>query len=105
MEDIVKQIADIDSIAEEKRKSVEDNIKDSKEKYEKQMATYKKEHIEAANAEAKRIIDDLVSQGEAIAAAEEAKSQSIIKKVKDAYVKIEDGLLDEIFNELFEVEG
>lgn len=105
MEDIIKQIAQIDSAAVNTRKDSEQALKEKKQQYEKQISDYKEETLAKAKAHAEELYEQIVNAGETGHDLAEEKSKKLGLEAKNRYLKVETALIHEVFDELFGVEG
>lgn len=105
MEDIIRQIVQIDSVAFDTKKSNEEALKLRKEQYEKEISTYRENTLKEAQKRAKEIYDQIVSIGISGHDLEEEKCKKAALTVENHYLQIEEQLLQEVFEELFRVEG
>ena len=105
MEDIIKQIAQIDSVADSNRENNEKILKEKRQQFELEMQYYRKEKLEKAREQAKAIYDQVLSIGEMRHSEEVQKCKEEISMVKERYKHIEQALLDKVFSQLFRVEG
>ena len=104
MEEIIKQIAQIDSAALSNRKSSELALKEKKEKYEIEMVAYSERVISQAKAQAEKIYNQMIMSSEISYDEEVGRCRSLASEIQSHYLKIEAELLDEVFSELFRVE-
>lgn len=105
MEDIIKQIVQIDSVALKTRKNNEEVLKAKQKQYEEAMKNYEKEVLEEANTRAKVLYDQIVSSGTREYSLQEEKSKEVALNLKKSYLQVADSLLNQVFDELFKVEG
>lgn len=105
MEEIIKQIAQIDSIAVNTKANGEEALKDKKQQYEKEMADYREETLSKARERAQDLYNEIVNAGETGHELEEEKSRKSALVAQNRYLEIEASLLNEVFGELFGVEG
>lgn len=105
MEDIIRQIVQIDSVALDTKKSNEEALRLKKEQYEKEIITYKESTLKKAQERAKEIYDQIVAVGISGHDLEEEKCKKAALAVENRYLQIEEQLLQEVFEELFRVEG
>lgn len=104
MQDIVKQIIQIDSIAYTTKQNNEEMLKEKRQQYEEQMRVYREETIEKAQQRADELYNQIVEAGMHQYQMEEEKSKQVALLIENRYLQIEKSLLDRIFNELFNVE-
>ena len=83
MNEMIKQIAQIDSVAVSNRRNSEQALKERKEQYEKEILDY---------------------NGETDHNLEEEKCKKLARAVQNRYLELEEILLNQVFNELFRVE-
>lgn len=105
MEEIIKQIAQIDLVAVSNRENSEQTLKEKRTQYEKEMQSYREERISKANKQAEAIYNEIVQMGEKGQQLESEKCKRSALRAHDQYLKIEEMLLNEVFNDLFGVEG
>ncbi|MDF2614954.1 MAG: hypothetical protein K0S71_2740 [Clostridia bacterium] len=105
MEDIIKQIIQIDSTALNTKHTNEESLRLKREHYEEQMKIYKEDVLKKANARAEELYNQIVESGMGQYKIEEEKSKQAALLIENRYLQIEDALLDKIFSELFMVEG
>jgi len=105
MNEMIKQIAQIDSVAVSNRKNSEQALKEKKEQYEKEMITYREESLKKANERANEIYNQIIETGNTNHNLEEEKCKKTALVAQNRYLEIEETLLNEIFEELFRVEG
>lgn len=105
MEDMIKQIAQIDSVAVNTRKNNEQALKEKKQQYENEMTSYREETLAKAKKQAEEIYEQIVSSGMTGHNLEEEKCKKLALVAQNKYLRVEDVLLNEVFDELFGVEG
>lgn len=105
MEDIIKQIVQIDSAALSTRKDNEQLLKLRQEQYEKKMEDYKKEVFEKAELKANAIYEQILGESMKQFHLEEEKNKHRVLTMENHYVEVKDQLLKEVFMKLFGVEG
>jgi len=105
MEDIIKQIIQIDSTALSTKQNHEELLRLKKEKYEEQMKAYKEDVLEKANQRAEELYNQIIEGGVGQYKIEEAKSKQIALLIENRYLQIEKTLLNKLFNKLFIMEG
>lgn len=105
MEEIIKKIAQIDSVAVNTRANSEEALKEKKQQYEKEMADYRKETIEKAKERAQDLYKQIIDAGQTGHNLEEEKSKKLALVAQNRYLKVEEKLLSEVFTQLFGVEG
>lgn len=104
MNEIIKQIAQIDSVAISNRRNSEQALKERKEQYEKEMLDYREESLRRANERANEIYNQIIETGETGHSLEEEKCKKLALVAQNRYLEIEEILLNEVFNQLFRVE-
>lgn len=104
MNEIIKQIAQIDSVAISNRRNSEQALKERKEQYEKEMLNYREESLRRANERANEIYNQIIETGETGHSLEEEKCKKLALVAQNRYLEIEKILLNEVFNQLFRVE-
>lgn len=104
MNEIIKQIAQIDSVAISNRRNSEQALKERKEQYEKEMFDYREESLRRANERANEIYNQIIETGETGHSLEEEKCKKLALVAQNRYLEIEEILLNEVFNQLFRVE-
>ena len=105
MEDIIKQIVQIDAVAFNTRRGYEEALKLKKEQYEKQMQEYKESTLAEAREKAKEVYEQIVAVGMTRHHLEEEKCKMISLAVENHYLQVEEALLKQVFEELVVVEG
>lgn len=105
MNEIIKQIAQIDSVAVSNRKDSEQALKEKKERYEREILAYREENLKKANERANEIYSQIIETGETGHSLEEEKCKKLALVAQNRYLEVEEKLLNEIFDELFRVEG
>lgn len=105
MEDIIKQIVQIDTVALNTRRGNEEALRLKKEEYEKQIEAYKESTLAEAREKAKEVYDQIVSVGMTRHHFEEEKCKKISLAVENHYLQVEEALLKQVFEELVAVEG
>ena len=105
MEDIIKQIVQIDSVALNTKKLNEENLKLKQEQYEKEINDYKEQVLANAYKQADEIYEQIITTGTKEYSLEEEKCKKIALTIENRYLQIEEILLKDTFNELFKVEG
>lgn len=105
MNDIIKQIIEIDSVAFEKKNSNEELLIKKKQEYEYQISSYRKEKIEEAKKRAQIIADNVDVYIKESEKQESEKLVNISSIIDTNYKKSENELVDTIFNKIFALEG
>lgn len=105
MEEIIKQIAQIDAVAFNTKKANEEALQKRKQHYEKELTEYKEEALAKAKKEAEKAYEEIMQSGKAAYEAEEKQCKRLTLHVKDHYLKVRERLLNQVFEELFEMEG
>lgn len=105
MEEIIKQIAQIDYVAVSNRQNGEQALQERRAQYEKEMLTYREETLAKAHKKADEIYNKIVLKGEQGHDLAASDCQKVISNAKNKYLEIEQVLLNEVFDELFGVEG
>ncbi len=104
MEDIIKEIIRIDSVAVDTREKSEASLKERQLQYENQIKNYKMSVIEAAEKKAQEQYELIVEMGNKEYTLEEERSKKAILLLANRYLQIEAQVLDQVFNDLFPVE-
>lgn len=104
MEDIIKQIVQIDSIAFNTKLNNEESLKFKKEQYEEQIKAYQEEVLKNTKERAEELYTQIVESGMQQYQLEEEKSKQKALMIENRYLQVEKALLDKIFKELFLVE-
>ena len=76
-----------------------------KEQYEKEIAEYKENTLREAEKRAKEIYEQIVATGVSGHNLEEEKCKKVALAVENRYLQVEEGLLQEVFEQLIGVEG
>ena len=105
MEEIIKQIAQIDSVAVSNRQNSERALQEKRKAYEEQMETYRQKTLQTAHQKADEIYRQIIQSGEKGSYVESEKSRRSAVVMQNYYAEIKETLLNEVFHELFEVEG
>ena len=105
MDEIIKQIAQIDSVAVSNRRNSEQALQDKRKAYENQMKDYYQTSIQKAHEKADKLYQQIVSLGQDGHSVESEKCRKSVVAIQNYYREIEETLLNEVFNELFKVEG
>ena len=105
MNEMIKQIAQIDFAAVSNRRNSEQTLKEKKEKYEKEMMDYREERLKNAHERAKEIYNQMIESGEKEHDLQEEKCKQLALVAQNRYLELEDSLLEEVFNKLFKVEA
>ena len=104
MNEIIKQIAQIDSVAVSNRKNSEQALKERKEQYEKEILDYREASLKRANEKANEIYNQIIGTSETGHHLEEEQYKKLSLVAQSRYLEIEETLLNEVFDELFRVE-
>lgn len=105
MNEMIKQIAQIDSAAVSNRRNSEQALIEKKEKYEKEMLNYREERLKIANERAREIYNQMIESGEKEYYLQEEKCKQLVLVAQNRYLELEEVLLEEVFNKLFKVEA
>ncbi len=105
MDEIIKQIVQIDSVAVSNRKNNEQALKEKRERYEEEILTYREEHLKKANERAEELYKQIIAMGEADHHLEEEKYKKLALASQNRYLEVEEELINEVFDKLFRVEG
>lgn len=105
MNEMIKQIAQIDSAAVSNRRNSEQALIEKKEKYEKEMLNYREERLKNANERAREIYGQMIESGEREYHLQEEKCKQLVLVAQNRYLELEEVLLEEVFNKLFKVEA
>ncbi|MHC1750217.1 MAG: hypothetical protein AB9856_18265 [Cellulosilyticaceae bacterium] len=105
MEEIIKQIMDIDEATLNSKRQNEQTIKQKKESYENQIAQYKEEKMKEAQEKAQLLQEQIIETGKQEYHLHEEKSKKNAMLLENKYIQIENSLLDQVFEELFGVVG
>ena len=105
MEEIIKQIAQIDSVAVSNKENSEQALKDRREQYEKEIIAYREETLTKAKERAEELYNEIIMTGKTGNSLETEKSRKTAVVTQNKYFEIEPVLLNEVFNEIFRVEG
>lgn len=104
MEDIIQEIAKIDSRVHTTKNQSEERIEARRKYYEEQMEIYEGERLKKAEAKATEIYDRILVAAEQQFKFEEEKAKQITLLIENRYLQVEDGLVEALFNKLFAVE-
>lgn len=105
MEEIIKQIAQIDSVAASNRKNSEQALKEKRHQYEEEIRLYRESSLKRANEKAKEIYKEIVSLGESGNQVEAQKCKQDTQAVVQHYEASEKKLLEEVLSELFKIKS
>lgn len=105
MEDIIKEIINIDSNALESKKQQEDRINERKAYYEAQMLAYENERLASARKAADEIYENIIKAAQEQYKFEEEKAKKQVLLIENKYLQVEGPLLEQVFNKLFLVEA
>lgn len=105
MEEIIKEIAQIDSVAVSNRMSSQQVLEERRRGYEQQIETYHQETIQKARERAEKIYNEIIMAGETRCHVEADQSRESVSTMQNRYFEVEKILLNEVFDELFGVEG
>lgn len=105
MEEIIKQIAQIDSVAVSNRINSEQALKEKREQYEDEIQAYREETLKKAKERADEIYNQIVMTGKTGHNLETEKCKKTAIEAQKRYLEIESTLLNEVFDEIFRVEG
>lgn len=104
MNEMIKQIAQIDSVAISNKRNSEQALKEKKEQYEKEILDYREESLKKANEKANEIYNQIIATGKIDHHLEEEKCKESAQAVQNRYLELEEVLLNQVFNGLFRVE-
>lgn len=105
MQDIIKEIAKIDTLAFNAKEKSQEVLQAKRNEYEVQMEQYEKQTLDKAEEKAKGIYNQIVENGKSESLLQEEKAKKMALSIKNKYMEIETKLLDEAFHELFMMEG
>lgn len=103
MEEIIKQIAQIDSVAASNRKNSEQALKEKRHQYEEEIRLYRESSLKKANERAKEIYKEIVNLGESGNQLEAKKCKQDTQAVIEHYKAAEAQLLKEVLSDLFKI--
>jgi hypothetical protein len=105
MEDIIKQVIQIDSIALNTKQMNDESLKLKIQQYEEEMSAYKEDVLEKTNQRANELYEHIIesSMGQYNIAEEKSKKTALL--IENRFLQIEKELLDKVFYEIFAVEG
>jgi hypothetical protein len=104
MEEIIKQIIQIDSVALNTKQKNEEELKLRKKVYEEEMKQYKENKLTRAQKKADELYTQIIENALTEAQFQEEKSKKMALGIQNRYLQSESVLLDKIFKELFLVE-
>lgn len=104
MEEIIKQIIQIDSVALNTKQKNEEELKLRKKVYEEEMKQYKENKLARARKKADELYTQIIENALTEAQFQEEKSKKMALGIQNRYLQSESVLLDKIFKELFLVE-
>lgn len=105
MEDIIQEIAKIDSRVHMSKTQSEARIEVRRKYYEEQMETYEKERLKEAAQKGEELYNSIIAASEQQFKFEEEKAKQISLLIENKYLQVEQTMLTEIFNKLFAVEA
>ncbi|WP_069997115.1 hypothetical protein [Cellulosilyticum sp. I15G10I2] len=101
MEDIIKQIIQIDSIALSTKQNNEELLRLRKEQYEEEMKIYEEQTIKEANKKAEELYNQVIAGGMLQCQLDEERCKQATLLIENHYLQVENLMLDKLFNELF----
>ncbi|MDF2877263.1 MAG: hypothetical protein K0S30_359 [Clostridia bacterium] len=104
MEDIIKQIIQIDSVALNTKQKNEEEVQLRKQEYEEEIKQYKEDKLVRAKKKADELYSQIIENALTEAQFQEEKSKKMALSIQNRYLQSENILLDKIFKELFLVE-
>lgn len=104
MDEIIKQIAQIDSAAMNNKSNNEQALKDRKIQYEKKMKAYRETELLRANKLATELYEEMMQKNHSDYKVQEEENKELLLSMKNLYLESEAPLLNEVFNELFRME-
>ena len=105
MDEIIKQIVQIDTVAISTKENNEEAIRRKQEKYEREIESYRQANIEEAKKRAEAIYNQILNMGIEESKLGETRSKAYSAELEERYMAVEAKLLEEIFQELLEVEA
>lgn len=103
MEEIIRQIAQIDAVAASNRKNSEQALNEKRNQYEEEMRIYRETSLATAEEKAKEIYREIVSLGKSGNQLEAEKSKQNAQAVMNHYIKSEEQLLKEVLDDILKV--
>ena len=105
MEDIIQEIAKIDSRVHTTKSQSEERIEARRKYYEEQMEIYETERLKEAEERATLTYDQIMLAAEQQFKFEEEKAKQITLLIENRYMQVEETLIETLFNKLFVVEA
>ncbi len=105
MKDVIEQIIEVDSLAFENSKKNEQLLLSKRQEYEKTIADYRSERVEAAKKNAQLIAEEtnaFILDNEKSQIKEIQKISAVLEQ---NYKQVEKDLIEKIFKKLFVLEG
>ncbi len=104
MEDIINQIIQVDSVAFENKKKNEEALIKKKQEYENNIINYRNEKIALAKKNAEIIYENIETNLEKEKKLQEEKLKRISVEMEKRFTKVENDIIQKIFNKLFVLE-
>lgn len=105
MEDIIQEIAKIDSRVYATKNQSQERIEARRKYYEEQMAIYEKARLKEATEKGEEIYKNIMIAAEQQSKFEEEKAKQISLLIENRYLQVEEKLLTDLFSMLFAVEA
>lgn len=105
LKDIIDQIIEVDSLAFENKNKNEQFLLNKKQEFEKMIAGYRGEKLDAAKKHAEQTTDEIESFIRDNERSQSSKIQKMSTLIEENYKKVENDLIQKIFNKLFVLEG
>ncbi|MGL5675332.1 MAG: hypothetical protein ACRDDX_02865 [Cellulosilyticaceae bacterium] len=105
MEEIIQEIAKIDSRIRASKSQSEERIEARRKYYETQMEIYETERIKEANEKSEELYKGIIVGAEQQAQFEEEKAKQMALLVENRYLQVEGKMLEALFDKLFIVEA
>ena len=105
MEDIIQEIAKIDSRVKMSKAQSEERIEARRQYCEKQMEIYEAERLKEAKEKAESVYASIIEATNQQYQFEEEKAKQVTLLIENRYLQVEDKLIEELFNKLFAVEA
>ncbi|MFA9422442.1 MAG: hypothetical protein ACERLG_02620 [Sedimentibacter sp.] len=105
MKDIINQIIQIDSLADENKKKNVDLLAARKKDYTRELSTYKNEKISIAKKNAELINQSIQADLSKQESNNSSKLKNLSIEMEKKYLQVEKDAIQKVFNKLFVLEG
>ncbi|HEX2946892.1 MAG TPA: hypothetical protein VHT96_13140 [Clostridia bacterium] len=101
MKYVIEEIARLDAQAFENEQKNKSALFQQKQAYENEMKKYRENKTESANADAKASYDQIIDKAQSEYRDKEAEIKQKAEQLEQQYQKIENEVIDTVFNKLF----